>query len=139
VLFRERFKSRERGPDGRHQFSGRRVLEHEARRPGLERAPRDATLLRAAALCGERAGDLERAAERLRALVGGLPARSEPWFAAKVDQIRVLAALDPARARAVIAQFRALYPELGPTAVRDRILEIERSLPPEQAPAGGAP
>jgi hypothetical protein len=105
----------------------------------LERAPRDATLLRAAALCGERAGDLERAAERLRALVGGLPARSEPWFAAKVDQIRVLAALDPARARAVIAQFRALYPELGPTAVRDRILEIERSLPPEQAPAGGAP
>lgn len=104
----------------------------------LERAPRDATLLRAAALCGERAGDLERAAERLRALVGGLPPRSEPWFAAKVDQIRVLAALDPARARAVIAQFRALYPELGPTAVRDRILEIERSLPPEQAPAGGA-
>lgn len=103
----------------------------------LERAPRDATLLRAAALCSERAGELERAAERLRTLVGGLPPRSEPWFEAKVEQIRVLAALDPARARAVIAQFRALYPELGPPAVRDRILEIERSLPREVDSSGG--
>jgi len=104
----------------------------------LARAPRDAGLLRAAALCAERAGDLERAAERLRALVGGLPARSDAWFEAKVDQIRVLAALDPARARAVLAQFRALYPELGPPAVRDRILEIERAMPVDRGGAGGA-
>jgi hypothetical protein len=39
----------------------------------------------------------------------------------------------------VIAQFRALYPDLGPEPHRARILEIERSLPPEPAaPTGDA-
>jgi hypothetical protein len=76
--------------------------------------------------------------QRLRALVGGLPPRSDPWFAAKVDQIRVLAKLDPARARAVISQYRTLYPDLGPEPIRTRILEIERALPADDAaPAGG--
>ncbi|MFN9077296.1 MAG: hypothetical protein ACK5WX_07715 [bacterium] len=104
----------------------------------LVSAPREALLLRAAAICAETAGDYERAAERLRALVGGLPPRTDPWFAAKVDQIRVLAKLDPARARAVISQYRTLYPELGPEPIRTRILEIERALPADgAAPAGG--
>ena len=104
----------------------------------LATAPRDATLLKAAAVCAETVGDLERAAESLRALVGGLPPRTDAWFDAKVNQIRVLGKLDPARARAVLSQYRALYPDLGPAPVRERILEIERSLPAEgAAPAGG--
>jgi hypothetical protein len=104
----------------------------------LATAPRDATLLKAAAVCAETVGDLERAAESLRALVGGLPPRTDAWFDAKVNQIRVLGKLDPVRARAVLSQYRTLYPELGPPAVRERILEIERSLPPEAAaPADG--
>ena len=45
---------------------------------------------------------------------------------------------DPARARAVISQYRTLYPELGPEPIRTRILEIERALPADgAAPAGG--
>ena len=84
------------------------------------------------------AGDYERAADNLRALVGGLPPRTDPWFAAKVDQIRVLAKLDPARARAVLSQYRTLYPDLGPEPIRNRILEIERTLPADgAAPSGG--
>lgn len=104
----------------------------------LATAPRDATLLKAAAVCAETAGELERAAESLRALVGGLPPRTDAWFDAKVNQIRVLGKVDPARARAVLSQYRTLYPDLGPTSVRERILEIERSLPAERvAPEGG--
>ena len=102
----------------------------------LASSPRDAALLRAAAVCAETAGDYERAADNLRTLVGGLPPRTAPWFDAKVDQIRVLAKLDPARARAVLSQYRTLYPDLGPEPVRNRILEIERTLPAEgDAPA----
>jgi hypothetical protein len=47
--------------------------------------------------------------------------------------LRVLAKLSPERARAVLAQFRALYPDLGPEPHRSHILEIEKSLPAEQA------
>ncbi len=105
----------------------------------LERRPGDGTLLRSGAMLAETAGDDARAAELLRTLVGGLPTRTEPWFQAKVDQMRVLARFAPERARAVIAQHRALYPELGPEPHRTRILEIERTLPPESAsPAGDA-
>ncbi len=100
----------------------------------LAKAPRDAALLRATALAAESAGELEEAADALRALVGGLPPRTNPWFEAKVDQLRVLAKLDPARAGAVLAQFRALYPELGPEPYRTRFLEIARGL----GDAGGA-
>jgi hypothetical protein len=103
----------------------------------LARRPNDGALLRAGAQLAEAAGNYERASDLLRALVGGLPARTEPWFVAKVDQMRVLAKLSPERARAVIAQYRALYPDLGPEPHRARILDIERSLPPERpAPAG---
>lgn len=107
----------------------------------LAKAPRDAALLRAAALAAETAGELEEAADSLRALVGGLPPRTNPWFEAKVDQLRVLARLDPARAAAVYAQFRALYPELGPEPYRTRFLEIARGLgevgAAPEAPGGG--
>ena len=97
----------------------------------LAKRPNDGALLRSGAQLAEAAGKYERASDLLRALVGGLPSRTEPWFTAKVDQMRVLGKLDPARARAVIAQFRALYPDLGPEPHRSRILEIERSLPAE--------
>ena len=110
----------------------------------LKKRPNDGTLLRNGALFAEAAGDLERASDLLRSLVGGLPSRTEPWFAAKVDQLRVLAKLSPERARAVLAQYRALYPDLGPEPHRTRVLEIEKSLPPEPAKkadqaGGGAP
>jgi hypothetical protein len=65
----------------------------------------------------------------LRALVGGLPARTNPWFEAKVDQMRVLAKLDPVRARTVIDQYRTLYPDLGPEPWRTRIAEIDATVP----------
>jgi hypothetical protein len=95
----------------------------------LAKAPRDATILRAAALLSEAAGDYESAADHLRALVGGLPARTNPWFEAKVDQMRVLAKLDPQRARTVIDQYRTLYPDLGPEPWRSRIAELDAQVP----------
>ena len=50
----------------------------------------------------------------------------------------MLAKLDPARARQVLAQYRALYPDLGPEPFRTRIREIEATLPAE-APAAAQP
>ena len=99
----------------------------------LKKRPNDGSLLRAGALFAEASGSLDRASDLLRSLVGGLPPRTEPWFNAKVDQLRVLAKLSPERARAVLAQFRALYPDLGPEPHRSRIIEIEKSLPAEQS------
>ena len=99
----------------------------------LARRPSDGALLGAAATFAEAAGEYERSAEFLRALVGGLPPRTEPWFAAKVQQLRVLAKLSPERARTVLAQYRTLYPDLGPEPHRSRIKEIERSLEPKGA------
>jgi|GEM_PF-1083847 len=95
----------------------------------LAKTPRDATILRAAAGLAEAAGNYEDAANHLRALVGGLPARTNPWFEAKVDQMRVLAKLDPVRARTVIDQYRTLYPDLGPEPWRTRIAEIDATVP----------
>ncbi|MFZ9915542.1 MAG: hypothetical protein ACO3IB_09465 [Phycisphaerales bacterium] len=103
----------------------------------LAKSPRDAVLLRACAVCAESSGDLAKAAEHLRTLVGGLAPRTDPWFAAKVDQLRVLAALDPTRARAVLAQYRALYPDLGPEPWRSRILDIENAMNAQRGPAPG--
>jgi len=102
----------------------------------LKKRPNDGALLGAAATFAEAADENERAAEFLRALVGGLPPRTEPWFAAKVQQLRVLAKLSPERARTVLAQYRTLYPDLGPEPHRSRIKEIERALGGEQK--GGA-
>jgi len=104
----------------------------------LARKPNDGALLRSGAVFAEACGNYARAAELLRALVGGLPPRTDAWFGAKVDQIRVLAKLDPARARQVLAQYRALYPDLGPEPFRTRIREIEATLPAE-APAAAQP
>jgi len=105
----------------------------------LRESPRDATLLAHAATCAEAAGDLDRAADSLRALASGLAPRTTPWFEAKVEQLRVLARLDRARARAVFAQYRALYPELGPEPYRARFLEIEKELVAGDGDGGGAP
>ena len=94
----------------------------------LLKSPRDAALLGSAAALYEATGDYARAADQLRALVGGLPARTNPWFAAKVSQMRVLAKLDPSRARTVIDQYRTLYPDLGPEPYRSQITAIDASL-----------
>ena len=108
----------------------------------LATAPRDATLLRANAVLSEAAGELARAADALRALVGGLPARTPAWFDAKLDQVRVLSKLDPVRARAVVDQFTALYPEIGPEPFKARFLALVAALPakgaePAKEPRGG--
>jgi hypothetical protein len=84
-------------------------------------SPRDASLLRATAVCAEAAGELDRAAEALRTLAGGLTPRTNAWFEAKVDQIRVLARLDPARARAV--------PAPADLWERDPPIRVRQSLP----------
>lgn len=125
--------------DARVELLGSTSDAKQARR-GLEIAsallassPRDSTLLEGGAICAEGAGELDRAAEYLRTLVGGLPPRTKPWFEAKISQIRVLGRLDPARARAVLEQYRTLYPDLGPEPIRLRILELERALAPDGA------
>ncbi|MFM7259864.1 MAG: hypothetical protein ACKO3W_04605, partial [bacterium] len=92
----------------------------------------------ASAILAEVGGDYESSANHLRALVGGLPARTNPWFEAKVDQMRVLAKLDPQRARTVIDQYRTLYPDLGPEPWRTRIAELDAQVPKSGGSARGA-
>lgn len=101
-------------------------------RTALRADPRNRTVLEAAAEFFEQSGDMEAALDALRSLLGGLPAGSEQWFEVKVRLLTILAKEDPARARQVLDQHRALYPEMGPAPFGERLRTLDRQL-------GGSP
>jgi hypothetical protein len=94
----------------------------------LAKRPKDAATLETLADLALAAGDRPRAAEVLRSLVAGSPAGSERWFRAKTLLIETLAMIDPARARAVLAQHVALQPSYGPEPWGERLRAVERTL-----------
>lgn len=116
---------------GRREWGERALVLYATLRDAGER---DADLLRSLAVVAESLGDDETALESWRTLVAGLRVGSDEWFGARVEHLRVLSRIDPERARDVMAQHRALYPELGPEPHRTKLQEIERTL---QSGAGG--
>ncbi|MCA9296965.1 MAG: hypothetical protein KC983_10615, partial [Phycisphaerales bacterium] len=87
--------------------------------------PNNATSLRAMALLADELGEPERALEEWRRLLAGLPPGTDRWFEARFRSLQILATLDPAHARDVMAQHRQLYPEYGPNpwGARLRVLD----------------
>lgn len=55
---------------------------------------------------------------------------TDPWFVSRVESLRLLARLDPARAREVLVQHRALYPDYGPAPHGAALANIDRDLGP---------
>ncbi|MCC7389922.1 MAG: hypothetical protein IT431_14270 [Phycisphaerales bacterium] len=76
----------------------------------------------------ESAGDLETALHSWNTLMAGLQAGSDGWFEARVQSIRVLARIDPGRARAVLDQHRVLYPSLAPEPWGEALRGLESQL-----------
>lgn len=97
-------------------------------RTGLRADPLNRTLLYESGMFFEAAGESQAALESWRTLLGGLPAGSRDWFEAKVRLLSLLAELEPARARELVAQHRAVYPDLGPQPFNEQIEAIERKL-----------
>lgn len=110
---------------GRREWAERALVLYATLRDAGER---DAELLRSLAMVAESSGDDETALESWRTLVAGLRVGSDEWFSARTEHLRVLSRVDPDRAREVMAQHRALYPELGPEPHRTKLQEIERAL-----------
>ncbi len=103
----------------------------------LARRPRDPQLLELTAAIAAAAGQRELAIDTLRQVVSGSAERSDRWFRAKVVLIELLAKIDVAKARTLLAQHRQLHPDLGPEPWRTRLLDVEREIgaaPPPDAP-----
>lgn len=105
----------------------------------LVHRPADFALLDTTATIAERVGDDERALECLRAILAGAPIGEPVWFDARVRQVRVLSRHDPALARRVLDQHRALVPDWGPEPWGGALRDLDRrvpSVPAVSAPAG---
>jgi hypothetical protein len=55
---------------------------------------------------------------------------TDGWFVARVESLRLLSRIDPSRAREVMLQHRALYPDYGPPPHGNALLAIDRELGP---------
>ncbi len=106
--------------------------------------PSDALLLRWGAVLAQGVGENEKALERLRTLLAGAQTGTDLWFEAKWRLLTVLNQTEPARARDVMNQHKALHPEYGPEPWRERLRTLDARIPagapadqPVSAPAGG--
>ncbi|MCC6676858.1 MAG: hypothetical protein IT436_06920 [Phycisphaerales bacterium] len=98
--------------------------------------PTERTYRRLAELC-ESSGDTPGALQAWRGLLNGLAAGSEEWFEARYQTLRLLAEADPAAAREVMAQHRALYPSYGPEPWGVKLSELDAKLNAGAPPGGG--
>ncbi|MBU6413335.1 MAG: hypothetical protein KGS45_07660 [Planctomycetes bacterium] len=63
---------------------------------------------------------------------------TDGWFVARVETLRLLSRIDAARAREVMVQHKALYPNYGPPPHDAVLAGIDRELGPLPAPPGNA-
>ena len=75
---------------------------------------KDEVVLEGLARLSEAAGFDEQALQAHRTLVAGSQPGTDVWFRRKVDHLRVLARVDPSRARQVLQQHVVLHPNYGP-------------------------
>jgi len=94
-----------------------------------ESGERGADALRRYAALAEASDHDEEALVAWRLLLSGASPQSPGWYEARVETIRLLARIDPARARTVLDQHKALQPELGPEPWRSRIRDLDDSIP----------
>lgn len=105
----------------------------------LVSSPRLEPALRRLSQTAEAAGDTPAALSAWRTLLDAAQPGSPGWFEAQHESIRLLAVIDPARARQAFEQFRVLYPDLGPEASRDKFVGLDERLPPMPAAAPPGP
>lgn len=89
----------------------------------------------------ESAGDTKTALDCWRTLLSGLRAGEPEWFEARYESIRLLYAVEPARAREAMAQHLVLYPTYGPDpwGVKLKTLDEQMGGPGAAAPTPPTP
>ena len=95
----------------------------------LAAVPTDARFLHATAILSEELSRLEQALSCWRILAAGTTAFTDRWYEARFHQITLLAAADPARARAVMDQHKQLNPEFGPDPWGTRFRQLDGRIP----------
>lgn len=99
-----------------------------------------AASLRRFATLSESAGDGIAALDAWRLLMAALEPGSDAWFEARFETFRLLAAIDPADARAALDQHKILHPRFGPAPWGERIRALDEELSPRRTdpkPGGG--
>ncbi len=104
----------------------------------LDAGVRPASVLERFAVLSESAGRLEDALDAWRTLLAALAPDSESWYRARYHSLRLLAEVDPSRAREVLEQFKILHadPASQPQPWGEKIAELDRTIPPA-SPTGG--
>lgn len=116
------------GPNARAQAAAAAVAEARQAHPKrTDLALTDAELRWA---LGDQAG----ASEVLRTVLQGLAVATPDWLRAKAMQVRAMAVQDPARARDLLEQVRALAGDFGEGPTGDALRALDHDLP-----KGGAP
>lgn len=107
----------------------------------VERGNAPAQVLRRYARLCESSGDLQPALEAWRLLLSGYSTTQPEWFEARFHSLRLLAGLEPTKAREAMNQYKILHPDFGPEPWGPKLQELDRKIgpaaPPE--PASGAP
>jgi hypothetical protein len=99
--------------------------------------PQNRTFLLAAAALNERLGSKDKALEYWRRLAAGTPVGTEPWFEAKFHFIQLLAQIDQERARLVMDQHKALYPDYGIDPWGSKLRGLDAQIPAASSPGDG--
>ncbi|MCH2133570.1 MAG: hypothetical protein MK116_07455 [Phycisphaerales bacterium] len=87
----------------------------------LEHSPRNRVFLAGRGRLAASRGDTEEALRCWRIVTVGSRSGSDDWFEARTALVEILEKADPERAREVMVQHRALYPEYGPAPWGDRL------------------
>ena len=102
----------------------------------LKASPSAADVLRRVTATAEAAGEERLALECWSVLLSAAASGSEQWFEARYHALRLISKLEPVRARDLLAQHRALFPNYGPAPWGERIRELEQSLPAANGKGG---
>lgn len=73
-------------------------------------------------------GEVETAIEIYQRLQSSTPAGTDTWFAARVQLVGLLVEYEPERARALLEQHEALYPQMGPPPWGERLRALGQRL-----------
>lgn len=116
-----------------------RDLSMRLDRAVLKVSPRHEESLRRLAVTSDSTDDHRTALECWSVLLAAAASGSDAWFEARYHALRLLAKLEPARARDLISQHKLLFPEYGPAPWGAKIRELEAALPANAPGNGGAP
>lgn len=94
----------------------------------LGQRPNNERFLHAVGTLGPHFNHTDEAVEAWRTLSAGTTQGTEAWYEAKYHLIRLRLETDPVHARAVMDQFKALYPDLGPQPWSERFRALDEQI-----------